>query len=305
MPVSQPTPVIDYEGSHYQTDFWVDQGREYEDRIERLILQRLLPVSGHRLIEIGAGFGRLAQLYDGYEEIILFDYSRSLLEEAVQKWGGDPRFVFVAGNIYDLPFASGVIDTLVMVRVMHHLVNVPQALEQLYRVLHKDSYAVLEYANKRNLKSILRWVIGKQSWSPFDKMPYEFVELNFDFHPEWMQEQICEIGFTTRQRHAVSHFRLPLLKRLIPTGFLAQLDNLISLPSGLYPISPSVFLQTQVKGNGNHLSGNSQNDLVGIFRCPNCSAETLDYNGDTLLHCSQCSISYRQEGRIWDFKVRG
>jgi len=32
------TPVIDYEGSGYRTDFWEGQGREYEDAVERLTL---------------------------------------------------------------------------------------------------------------------------------------------------------------------------------------------------------------------------------------------------------------------------
>ena len=101
-------PVIDYEGSRYRTEFWEGQGRQYEDAAERLALQELLPARGGCIAEIGAGFGRLAELYDGYGRVVLFDYSRSLLREAVQRWGHDPRFVFVAGNVYTLPLASGV-----------------------------------------------------------------------------------------------------------------------------------------------------------------------------------------------------
>ena len=68
-------PVIDYEGSQYRTDFWIDGGRDYEDATERLALQQLMPPKGARIAEIGAGFGRLADLYLGYEQIVLFDYS--------------------------------------------------------------------------------------------------------------------------------------------------------------------------------------------------------------------------------------
>ena len=75
-------PVIDYEGSQYRANFWVGQGRAYEDAAERIALQRLVPVHGGRIAEIGAGFGRLANLYQGYEQIILFDYSRTLLQDA-------------------------------------------------------------------------------------------------------------------------------------------------------------------------------------------------------------------------------
>ena len=69
-------------------------------------------------------------------------------------WATTRRFVFVAGNIYTLPLASSILDTLVMVRVMHHLADVPAALMQLRRLLHRHSVAVIEYANKRNLKAI-------------------------------------------------------------------------------------------------------------------------------------------------------
>jgi ubiquinone/menaquinone biosynthesis C-methylase UbiE len=87
----------------------------------------------------------------------LFDYSRTLLQEAARERGHDPRFVFVAGNIYTLPLASGILDSLVMVRVMHHLADVPAALQQLRRVMHRHSVGVIEFANKRNLKALARW----------------------------------------------------------------------------------------------------------------------------------------------------
>ena len=50
--------ICDYEGSRYRTDFWEGQNREYEDRVERVAMQKLLPPRGERLLEIGAGFGR-------------------------------------------------------------------------------------------------------------------------------------------------------------------------------------------------------------------------------------------------------
>jgi hypothetical protein len=96
--VSHPS-ICDYEGSAYRTDFWT-QDRSYEDAAERIALEALLPPAGRRLIEIGAGFGRLADLYAGYEQVILFDYSRSLLQEARAQWGEhghwDDRAIFTS-----------------------------------------------------------------------------------------------------------------------------------------------------------------------------------------------------------------
>jgi ubiquinone/menaquinone biosynthesis C-methylase UbiE len=296
-------PVIDYEGSQYRANFWVDQGRAYEDAAERIALQRLVPAHGGRIAEIGAGFGRLASLYLGYEQIVLFDYSRTLLHDAVRDWGHDERFVFVAGNIYTLPIASHVLDTLVMVRVMHHLADVGAALRQLRRTLHGHAVAVIEFANKRNLKAMLRWTAGRQVWSPFAPEPVEFVELNFDFHPAWMRERFREAGFTVRQQYAVSHFRVPLFKQRLTADRLAQLDSWLFAPGGAYPVAPSIFVRAMAPAAGKRaLVGSSPGDVAGLLRCPHCGTEPLARVDEDLVRCSQCELRYQRRDRVWDMK---
>jgi ubiquinone/menaquinone biosynthesis C-methylase UbiE len=311
-------PVIDYEGSPYRTAFWEGQGRDYEDAAERLALQRLVPPAGRRIAEIGAGFGRLADLYLGYEQIILFDYSRTMLQDAVAKWGKDPRFVFVAGNIYQLSLAKASLDTLVMVRVMHHLADVPLALKQIHRVLQPGQLAILEYANKRNVKSVARWLLGRQKWSPMDEKPVEFVKLNYDFHPAWMDKQFAEAGLKVRQQYAVSHFRTPWLKRMVSAITLAKMDSWLFGPGGTYPLAPSVFVQaeansTQKQSSGSRHSNSSVKrenlaksdvlDLTDLFSCPACGGErTFTLEHETSLICQRCSKRYANREGIWDFK---
>jgi SAM-dependent methyltransferase len=301
-------PVIDYEGSPYRTAFWEGQGRDYEDAAERLALQRLLPSSGRRIAEIGAGFGRLADLYLEYEQIILFDYSRTMLQEAVAKWGDDPRFVFVAGNLYQLSLANASLDALVMVRVMHHLANVSLALQQIRRVLNPGRLAILEYANKRNMKSVARWLLGRQEWSPLDEKPVEFVKLNYDFHPAWMDKQFAKVGLTVRQRLAVSHFRTPLLKRSVPPSTLAKVDSWLFGAGGYFPLAPSVFVQVEAESAVPQQSGTQQRqadlaDLTDLFSCPACRGErTLTLEHAAQLVCQRCSKRYANRDGIWDFK---
>jgi len=74
--------ICDYEGSTYRTDFWEGQGREYEDLAERIALRKLLSPDGDLLMEVGSGFGRLADLYGGYNKVVLLDYSKSMLRQA-------------------------------------------------------------------------------------------------------------------------------------------------------------------------------------------------------------------------------
>lgn len=303
-PVDATIPVIDYEGSGYRTDFWQGQGRDYEDAAERMALTRLVPATGGRIAEIGAGFGRLADLYTGYDQIVLFDYSRTLLADAVAQWGHDPRFVFVAGNIYHLPMAPGVLDTLVMVRVMHHLSDVDAALAQLARALHRRSTAVMEYANKRNLKAILRWLTRRQDWSPFEASPLEFVDLNFDFHPGWMDQRFAAAGLHKQQQLAVSHFRLGALKARIPAQGLARLDSSIFRLGGAYPVAPSVFVQMNAPAGVDRQQAPPQagNPVAGLFRCVACGQAPLTQAQTDRVVCPACGTRYSRRNGIWDFK---
>jgi ubiquinone/menaquinone biosynthesis C-methylase UbiE len=289
-------PVCDYEGSDYRARFWQGKGREYEDRAERIALRRLMPPNGNKLIEIGAGYGRLAGEYTGYDRVILFDYSRSLLREAQALLGDDPRYLFVAGNWYHMPFVDGLFDTIVQVRTLHHAADVPALFSQLARIARPEGRYVLEYANKRNLKAILRHSVGRQEWSPFDLEPIEFAALNFDFHPQWIQSQLESAGFTPGRRLTVSHFRLALLKKLLPTALLVSLDKAAQLTGRAVQLSPSVFVHS------NHPATGAIAAEGAMFACPLCL--TPLENGSRPLTCpnEQCAHQWPVNEGLYDFK---
>jgi len=287
-------PIIDYEGSRYRTDFWEGRGREYEDLAERYALRRLLPPSGEVLIEAGAGFGRLADLYQGYRRVVLVDYSFSLLQEARQRWGDDPRFLFVAASLYDLPFTDHSAAALVMVRVMHHLHSPALALREIGRVLHTQGAFLLEYANKRHLKAILRYLAGRQAWSPFALPPYEFVRLNYDFHPAWMQAELRQAGFTVEQELAISHFRLPLFKRVASPQRLAALDALLSRPAAALKLSPSIMTRCRLS--------KPEGSASGLFRCPACAGVHL-LAGPRGFTCADCAAQWPLIEGVYDFRL--
>ena len=73
-------------------------------------MQKFLPPRGKRLIEIGAGFGRLADLYNGYQQIVLTDYARTQLEEAQDYLGNTDRFTYVVADVYKMPFVDNLFD---------------------------------------------------------------------------------------------------------------------------------------------------------------------------------------------------
>lgn len=295
----EPRPrVIDYEGSTYRTDFWEGKGRDYEDRVERIALRRLLPRRGRRLLEIGAGFGRLTGEYDAFGQVVLLDYSLSQLQYAQETLGRSSRYVYVAADVYRMPFQPGVFDAATMVRVIHHMANAGAALAQVRRVLAPGAAFILEHANKRNLKALLRFAAKKQTWNPESLQPVEFVELNFDFHPQYIFNVLTSSGFEVQRRIPVSYFRLAMLKNILPVGLLAGLDGLTQLTGLLY--SPSVFVSSRATGRtANNIS--SADDASGLFACPDCGGP-LTRDGEQLV-CVRESRRWAIRDGIYDFKA--
>lgn len=287
--------ICDYEGSNYQAEFWGGQDRDYEDQVERIALRRLLPPQGATLIDVGAGFGRLADLYAGYQRVVLADYSRSMLRQAQDRLGkNNPRFVFVAANVYQLPFVDAVMDTAVMVRVAHHLTDVPAALAELARIIRPSGCFIFEFANKRNVKSILRYLLHRQNWNPFDPAPVEFVRLNYNFHPHWIERNVDAVNLEVRSRLSVSHFRLPLFKKVVPLRVLIGMDSAIQQTGKWWLLSPSGFLQL-------HKPGPSQPQPERLFRCPSCTGTDLR-PADGCLACTSCGKLWRVDDGLYDFK---
>ncbi len=295
--MEQPRRICDYENSSYRNDFWHDQGREYEDLVERIALRRLLPVSGRRLLDIGAGFGRLSEFYEGYDQVVLLDYSRSLLREAQSRLGRDGRIRYVAADLYAMPFAQSAFDATIMVRVIHHVEDVPALLDQVAHVLCQGGTYVLEFASKRHLKSILRYLSRRQQWNPFDQNPYEFVEMNFNFHPTWMRTRLLDAGFHVKRQLTVSHFRLAPLKSLIPAPFLAAIDGVFQPTGDWCQLTPSVFVLCTT-GDPNQPPYNHQ-----LFNCPTCSATPLHESGEAIA-CTNCGRRWPIDDGIYDFKTR-
>jgi len=288
-------PVCNYEGSDYQTSFWDQGGREYEDRAEAIALKRLLPMRGRLLLELGAGAGRNTPRYTGYERIVLLDYSRTQLEQARARLGDSPRYTYVAADIYKLPFVDGLFDGATMIRTLHHMADPLKALRQVHSVLTPGASFILEYANKLNLKAILRYGLRQQTWSPFTLEAVEFAALNFDFHPKAIRQWLAETGFTIDKTLTVSHFRIGLLKRFVPPGWLAALDGLLQPTGAVFQLTPSVFVGAVAQGETPLAAAGA------FFKCPECAHSPLEEHPDTLA-CPACGRKYAFRDGIYDFK---
>lgn len=294
--MSERPRICDYGDSSYRKDFWDGQGRDYEDAVERRVLAKLLPQSGERLLEIGAGFGRLTSEYRMFRQVVLLDYSLEQLQYARARFG-DNGFIYVAADAYRMPFQPESFDAATMIRVIHHFEEVPAVLAQIANVLGERGGLILEYANKRNLKAILRHLLGANGWNPFTLTPVEFVELNFNFHPEYILRRSAESGFEIRRAIPVSWLRLGLLKRALPTSLLARLDTALQV-SG-WTLSPSVFLDMRLNTGERSESLAASDDPLTFLRCP-LSGSQLRRKGDLLINESgQC---WGIDQGVYDFR---
>jgi SAM-dependent methyltransferase len=293
--MTETNRICDYEGSNYRTDFWEGKGRNYEDLVERAVIAQLLPKQGKRIIEIGAAYGRLVNLYGAFEQVVLLDYSFSQLQYARQHLG-DGRFIYVAADAYRLPFQRGVFDCATMIRVLHHFENVPSVLAGIRRIIADRGHFLLEFANKHNLKALVRHTLGQQAWNPNELSPVEFVELNFNFHPQYIQNELQKSGFATQARVPVSFFRMGALKRRISNERLAQMDTLLQRTGWM--VAPSIFTLNSMQSastalDNTHLQGDA------MFACPLTGGE-LRREGDTLQNAD--GVRWAIQDGIYNFK---
>jgi len=268
----------------------------YEDRAEAIALQRLLPKGGELLLELGAGAGRNTPRYTGFKQIVLLDFSLSQLQQAKEHLGRNQRYIYVAADIYKLPFVEGLFDAATMIRTLHHMIDPQAALHQVRRSIQPGGIFILEYANKQNLKAILRYLIRRQAWSPYTQESVEFEKLNFDFHPKAICRWLKDANFNLEQQLAVSYFRLRPFKRNLPINLLTKLETWIQPTGNKCQLSPSVFTRSQAVGDTPKAQAGT------FFKCPVCESYNLKPHGFRLI-CTECSRHWPIRDDIFDFRI--
>jgi SAM-dependent methyltransferase len=239
-------PLATYEDLGYRDVFWA--ARRYEDACDRVAIRALLPSGGERLIEVGAGFGRLAAEYAGFGEVVLLDSSEVHVAAARESLAGDARFEFVLGDACALPYPDASFDAAVCVRVLHHFADPEPVLAELGRVLRPGGVLVLEYANRRNLKAIARRLLGRLDRSPFQTGSIAYKPFHFDHSPVGVRRALRRSGLQTEAMRAASLFRLSLLTRRLPLAVLVGAEARLQAPLGSLTPGPSVFVRARRAG---------------------------------------------------------
>ncbi len=168
--------VSDYTGFDFDS-LW--RGREKVTQVEISVLHRYLrPATNARVLEIGAGSGRLTPtLASRTGELVLSDFARDLLTKIGRS---DPvalsdRAPRVAANLYHLPFRSGAFTGATLIRVFHHLDDPVAALTEVRRVLTGSGTLLLSYNPRPSFGTLandLRSALGRSASAKFRSVTF-------------------------------------------------------------------------------------------------------------------------------------
>lgn len=240
--------------------YW--EGRDYEHGSEILAIKTLLAKIPKikSLLEVGAGYGRLtpAYLYRA-KQVILSDPSTMLLKIARKTYFRNKKVFFLRSGLEGLTsrLKPGSQDAVVMVRVLHHIEDPDATFKAINRLLKKRGYLILEFANKRHLKAMLREflkgnftfpldIFTKDARSPKSIRKNTIAFLNY--HPDMIKYRLENHSFEVKDRLSVSNIRSSTLKRLLPTNTLLSLERILQKLLGYFYFGPSIFILAQKRG---------------------------------------------------------
>lgn len=325
----------DYEDYDYR-QFWRDDKRIYEDNAERIAIRKFfkgISKKGKIFADLGCGYGRLFSEYMDFDIIILVDYSVKNLVNAreliLQFLPGEEFFkkkvFFVAADVNNLPLKDGILDGAMTVRVIHHISNPANFFSEVQRIIKPGSFFMLEFANKRNMKNILKFFAGKLKESPFSKRSLQIGETILDFHPAFIEAVLKEKFFRPVKKISASNFRVGFLKRYINLKVLLFLENLYQDLFSFFDFGPSIFIKTIFDGKPgitNFLKkeedktkeisslkeGSIFNKAINIpgqdlFICPGCKKQALVFTApNNKIPCQNCKREFSMENGIFNFK---
>ncbi|MBN1299356.1 MAG: methyltransferase domain-containing protein [Actinobacteria bacterium] len=303
----------DYENYDYR-QFWQGHGRNYEDGAERSAIKKLfkgIKTSGKVFADLGCGYARLFNEYKDFDTIILVDYSLNNIKNArlqVLEYLKDnikksPDIYYIVADVTCLPLKKNIADTCFSVRVIHHLEKPDAFFSEVHRIIKPGGEFILEFANKRNIKNILKFLLRKTAQSPFSKRPLQVGETILNYHPKFIAELIKESGFVIKRKISASNFRLGFLKRLLNLKLLLFFENFYQNAFSFIDTGPSIFLKAVSQNIPCPESSDKNINSLRFFACPSCRCNELIKEEDTGdIVCKGCGRHYSVIEGIYVFK---
>lgn len=238
---------------HNYLKYW--DGRDYEQAAEEIMINRMLEGKKFKhAVDVGGGYGRLSVVLTQFaDKVTLAEPSQQQLDISKQFLKGKPSVDAKLAQAEKLPFDDESVDLCMVVRVIHHLPNPVPAFEEIHRVLEKDGYFLIEFANYANFKNRVKHAVK------FQKMPVDPIDIRsavnkrddeipfVNHNPKTVKKQLAQTGFKLEKVLSVSNFRSPTLKKILPKNTLVKLEKASQKPLSRSYFGPStVFLLRKV-----------------------------------------------------------
>jgi 2-polyprenyl-6-hydroxyphenyl methylase/3-demethylubiquinone-9 3-methyltransferase len=118
----------------------------------RALLERLQPLSGRRVLDLGCGKGRFASKLKARGAVVVgIDLSALMLAEAAR---GIDR---VRASARRLPFPGEVFDAIIAVEVFEHLAGIDEVLSEVARVLRPGGVLAVVDKNAGSWNALRPW----------------------------------------------------------------------------------------------------------------------------------------------------
>jgi ubiquinone/menaquinone biosynthesis C-methylase UbiE len=238
---------------HNYLHYW--EGREYEHAAEEIAIARMLEgMHFDRAVDVGGGYGRLSVFLRNFaDHVTLAEPSQQQLDIAKEFLKDKPAVSTKLAQAEKLPFESGSVDLVLVVRVLHHLPDPMPAFVEINRVLKKDGYFLLEFANNTHFKNKLKYSI-KMKKIPLEPVDIRSIEnrreneIPFVNHnPKLIRKQLAQAGFKLEKKLSASNFRSSVFKKLFGKRALLALERITQKPLASSHFGPStVYLLKKV-----------------------------------------------------------
>jgi SAM-dependent methyltransferase len=232
---------------HNYLHYW--DGRDYEHHSEVMAIRRLLRDKRFKhAVDIGGGYGRLSVILGEFaDKVTLAEPSQQQLDIAKDFLKDHPHVERKLVQAGAMPFKTGSVDLIAMIRVMHHLPDPEAEFSEFHRALSDDGLLLLELANyahgRNRIKHLLK---GKP-------LPIEPVDIRsaknktkdeipfVNHNPKTVVKQLAHAGFRVEKVLSVSNLRSPGLKKYVPRIVMLSLEKVLQPTLARTYFGPSVF----------------------------------------------------------------
>ena len=242
-----------YDEYNYPT-YW--EKRYYEHKSEVIAIKSLLNEIPNitTIGDLGGGYGRLVNTYSQRaKNIYLIDPSSKLLSKAKKDLFYLENIKFIQSSVENLIYKNlkAKFDTILFVRVMHHIKDIDKVFSILSSLLKNNGYLILEFANKNHWKAIFKKFIRGDFTFPVDIFPIDRRSTRskkkkaitfLNYHPDLVEKKLIDNGFSVIDKLSVSNLRNNILKNHLSSKFLINIEKHIQKPFAKINFGPSIFI---------------------------------------------------------------